>query len=140
MSAKQKTKWLRSEPYLAWVRTQPSAVSGKMGCVAHHLIGHGRCGTEKTHDYWAIPLTDAEHKELHDKGWKWFEAKYCSQFVLACQTLGRATETGVLKKTIPAEFRFSGDEENVCNQYIVYLNSTLITVNKKAALGRENVF
>ena len=50
--------------YLAFVRSLPSAASGRMGCVAHHRIG-GRLSQRKTSDFEAMPLTDDEHRELH---------------------------------------------------------------------------
>lgn len=50
--------------YLAWVRSQPSAASGLIGCVAHHRIG-GRLSQHKTSDFEAMPLTDLEHRQLH---------------------------------------------------------------------------
>lgn len=50
--------------YLAWVRSLPSAASGLYGCQAHHRIG-GRGSQHKTSDYEAMPLTPAEHRQLH---------------------------------------------------------------------------
>ncbi len=50
--------------YLDWVRSQPSAASGMIGCVAHHRIG-GRYSQHKVSDFETMPLTDEEHRELH---------------------------------------------------------------------------
>jgi hypothetical protein len=50
--------------YRAWVRSQPSAASGMIGCVAHHRIG-GRYSQHKVSDFETMPLTDEEHRELH---------------------------------------------------------------------------
>ena len=50
--------------YLDFVRSLPSAASGRIGCVAHHRIG-GRLSQHKTSDFEAMPLTDDEHRELH---------------------------------------------------------------------------
>ncbi len=70
-------EWLRaygSEERVAWIQSQPSVVSGKGPCVAAHVKtgGMGR----KADARWIVPLTDAEHKELHQIGTKSFEAKY----------------------------------------------------------------
>lgn len=89
-----KTKAERDAKYLAWVRTQPSVVSGQFGCVAHHVVGHGRCGTVKTSDYLAIPLTDLEHKALHQYGWRTWESRHGCQMDHAKNTHARAVAQG----------------------------------------------
>jgi hypothetical protein len=83
---------MRDEAYLAWVRTQPSCISGQMGCEAHHPIGQ-RYSQSKCSDYLAIPLTHAEHMELH---WCWglWEAANGSQWMHAARTLERAIRAG----------------------------------------------
>ena len=87
---------LRSPEYLAWVRSQPSVESGHYGCVAHHPVGHGRLSTLKVSDYFAIPLTDAEHKRLHDEGWRRWEERCGSQMEHAARVLEQAIREGVL--------------------------------------------
>jgi hypothetical protein len=61
--------------HLDYVRSLPSIASGQEGCIAHHLLmGWGRKG-EKPHDFWTVPLTPAEHDELHTNkygGEKWY--------------------------------------------------------------------
>ncbi len=86
---------LRSAEYLAWVRAQPSVESGHYGCCAHHVIG-GRYSTLKTDDFLAIPLTDAEHKRLHDEGWRRWEERCGSQREHAADLLVQAIREGVL--------------------------------------------
>lgn len=86
----------RCDEYLAWIRSQPSVESGRMGCVSHHMIGHGRCGTAKTSDFLAIPLTDDEHRRLHDHGWKAWEERNGSQLEHAARMLDRAISQGIL--------------------------------------------
>ena len=86
---------LRDDAYLAYVRSLPSVQSGLMGCVAHHAIG-GRYSTLKTSDYFAIPLTDAEHKVLHDKGWRAWEELHGSQMEHAARIMEQAIRDGVL--------------------------------------------
>lgn len=85
----------RCDAYLAWVRSQPSVVSGAMGCVAHHVCG-GRYSTQKTSDFLAIPLTDAEHKVLHDHGWREWEAEHGQQLAFSARMLDRAIAEGIL--------------------------------------------
>lgn len=66
--------------YDAWVRNQPSCASGKFSmyvdgvgrCVAHHVRRASNSGTGIKGAYITIPLTDAEHSELHDRGEKTF--------------------------------------------------------------------
>lgn len=97
MTAKWKpAKALRNEAYLAWVRSQPSVESGNRPCVSHHVIGNGRLSSLRTSDYFAIPLTDAEHKRLHDEGWNAWEARCCSQLDHSLTLVRRAIRQGVL--------------------------------------------
>ena len=57
-----------------WVQSQLSVVSGYRPCVCAHVRtgGAGRRADAK----WIVPLTDAEHRELHQIGKDSFEAKY----------------------------------------------------------------
>jgi hypothetical protein len=87
---------LRCPEYLAWVRSQPCVITGHYGCVAHHVVG-GRCSTQKTSDYLAIPLTDAEHKRLHDGGWRTWEEMHGPQRDYSLQLIERALRDGILK-------------------------------------------
>ena len=86
---------LRSPEWLSYVRSLPSVQSGAYGCVAHHVVG-GRFSTLKTSDFLAIPLTDAEHKILHDKGWRAWEALHGSQREHAADVLLQGITDGVL--------------------------------------------
>jgi len=101
---------LRDELYLKWVRAQPSVESGQYGCIAHHLIGGGRFSTLKTSDYLAIPLTDAEHRVLHDKGWRAWEALHGSQKEHAADVLLQAIIEGVLVLDKRAAKFIGGDQ------------------------------
>lgn len=65
----------RDPKYLAWIRTQPSAVSGQYGCEAAHSGSDHGMG-QKASDYSAIPLTPAEHREYHRIGKPAFERKH----------------------------------------------------------------
>ena len=87
-----KTPVVRDLKYLAWVRSQPSCISGKSPCVAHHIIGQ-RWSQAKSSDTLAIPLTDAEHKKLHES-WTDWEAMHGSQWMHAARTLNRAIAGG----------------------------------------------
>lgn len=67
----------RSEIYKAWIRTQPSIVSGRTPCEAHHedILKSGGTGC-KGHDCQCIPLTAEEHRERHQTGKDTFYNKY----------------------------------------------------------------
>jgi len=86
------------EEFLTWVRQQKSAYSGKFSmfidgvgsCVAAHVrhVEHGS-GTAIKPPFSAIPLTDDEHREAHQKGdsvlgdrewWDKKRIKYVSQW------------------------------------------------------------
>ncbi len=147
MAAKQKTKWLRSPEYLAWVRTLPCVVRGTSPSHAHHMTGYGNRGNTKVHDFWALPLNPLEHTEgagcIH-QGHETWEAEHGSQWAHVASVLGRAIAVGVLKvldlgatdiKTQDFE-----SNENYCNEVIELIGLGAIVLNKKAALGRENVF
>lgn len=93
-----KERAARDRAYLDWVRGQPCVVTGMYGVEAHHVIGHGRCGTVKTSDYLAIPLTREMHRRLHDKGWRAWEAEHGSQLEHAARTLERAVAEGFFSR------------------------------------------
>lgn len=61
LAAKQQKE---APDYLAWVRSQPSAASGLVGCHAHHRIS-GRYSQRKVPDFEAMPITPHEHTQLH---------------------------------------------------------------------------
>lgn len=65
---------VRDPNYLKFIRSLPSAVSGRYGCDAAHCGPHG-IGT-KASDLSAIPLTRTEHRELHSLGPVKFAEKY----------------------------------------------------------------
>ena len=74
--AKQKADWLRvygSQQRVEFIQRLPSVVSGKSPCVNAHVRtgGTGR----KADAHWIVPLTKAEHDELH-RGQLTFERKY----------------------------------------------------------------
>lgn len=81
--------------YLAWVRSLPSAASGRIGCVAHHRIG-GRLSQRKTSDFEAMPLTDDEHRELHASMEAFVEKHGKTEADMVKATLLEAIRLGVL--------------------------------------------
>lgn len=92
----------RSDKYLAWVRTLPSAISGGTPCAAHHLVGHGLKGKgSKVSDMLVFPLTAAEHQTsreaLHVLGSAEWEQRFGDQRIYVMQTLVEAIHRGVLK-------------------------------------------
>jgi hypothetical protein len=93
----------RDEKYLAWVRTLPSVVSGRTGCVAHHITGHGlKAVGGKVCDYMTIPLLHDEHdaqgneRAFHRIGTKQWEATFDDQRIYVMQTLIQALHEGML--------------------------------------------
>jgi len=77
---------VRSKKYKAWIRTLPSAVSGRMGCEAAH-VGHDGGMRQKASDTTCVPLTPAEHREYHQIGRKDFEKKYGIDLDLVAEAL-----------------------------------------------------
>lgn len=71
----------RDEKYLAWIRLQPSVVSGMRHefarMEAHHVPkkGFGKMGS-KADDSRAVPLTTLEHRYYHDVGKEEFERTF----------------------------------------------------------------
>lgn len=87
----------RSKKYTDWVKTQPSAISGRPADDPHHIKRPGFSGSVKCSDLWTIPLTHDEHAEFHSMGWRSWEAKHnVDQRELAMQTVERAKAEGVL--------------------------------------------
>ena len=64
----------RSWKYKAWIRSLPSAVSGRPGCQAAHTGDDGGMSM-KSSDYSCIPLTAEEHMEF-DAGREAFCGKH----------------------------------------------------------------
>jgi hypothetical protein len=78
----------RSRKYRAWIRTQPSVVSGLMGCEAAHTGSDG--GTSmKASDFTRAPLTIEEHLEYHRIGRGAFEALHGLDFGVTVERLNR---------------------------------------------------
>lgn len=77
-----KPKYIRSEKWLRWVKSQPCVCCGKQADDPHHLInqGGGIMGS-KADDMDCIPLCRIHHNELHQNV-KEFERKYGSQVEL----------------------------------------------------------
>ena len=92
-----KQKAWRSDAYLAWVKQQPSCISGRPSDDAHHIKLHGFGGTVKAPDWATIPLTRLEHTHWHSVGWVHFEECYGSQLEHVALTLGRAIQEGIIK-------------------------------------------
>jgi hypothetical protein len=79
---------LRSWKYKAWIRTQPSVVSGLMGCEAAHTGSDG--GTSmKANDFTCAPLTLEEHLEYHRIGRAAFELLHGLNFGVTVERLNR---------------------------------------------------
>lgn len=91
----QKVRRVESKKYIAWVRDQPSVISGQHGCDPHHIIsvGDGRMGS-KASDLLTIPLTRTEHNELHHDVRQW-ESIHGSQWQHVAVTLARYVAEGL---------------------------------------------
>jgi len=90
-----KQKTYRSKKYLAWLREQPSVISGQPGEV-HHIIGEGMGGMgTKASDLLAFSLTRIEHTALHHDSRQW-EARHGPQWKHVALTLERAAREGAL--------------------------------------------
>lgn len=81
--------------------------SGQVACcitgstyavVNHHLIGNGYSGMgTKAPDWAQMALTHNLHAELHNHGWKSFEAKYGrTQKSMVAETLAKMHSDGVI--------------------------------------------
>lgn len=57
-----------------WIRSLPSVVSGLGPCENVHVCTGGV--SRKADARFVVPLTSAEHRELHQSGIKTFQAKY----------------------------------------------------------------
>src|SRR5271157_2608138 len=76
----------QAKAYRAWIRRQPSAVSGsERGIEACHTGPDGF--GQKSSGYACIPLTHEEHSELHRIGPRKFQAKYAIDFVIVIEGL-----------------------------------------------------
>ena len=92
-----KYKAWRSETYLAWVKQQPSVISGiEPAGDSHHVKGHGMGGSVKAPDWASIPLTREEHSVLHAYGWQSWEGIHGNQLEHVARTLGKAIQEGII--------------------------------------------
>jgi hypothetical protein len=94
MTKLQKDTRLKSENYLAWVRTQPCMGCGAEKSIdAHHLRGVGSLcgGGQKNHDLFVCPLCHDCHAALHNQGWNSER-----QYEMIVRTLDRAMKAGIL--------------------------------------------
>jgi len=91
-----KQKPIRSKSYLAWVRKQPSVISGRCPCDAHHIIAHGAGGMgTKPPDLFTFPLTRDEHAGIHHDTQEW-ERRHGQQWRFVALTIERAVLAGVV--------------------------------------------
>ena len=94
-----KHKAWRSETYLAWVKQQPSVISGiEPAGDSHHVKGHGMGGSVKAADWATIPPTRGEHSWFHSPagGWQTWEALHGNQLEHIARTLGKAIHEGII--------------------------------------------
>lgn len=70
---------------VAFVQALPSVVSGKGPCVCAHVRGGG--ASRRGDARWTVPLTDAEHQEMH-RG----QASFAMRYGLDLAALAEETE------------------------------------------------
>lgn len=86
---------MRSEQYMAWVRTLPCRGCGVYGQQqAHHNIA-SRYGSSKQSDFWTMSLCATCHELLH-AGWRRWEDEYGTQDRHCLETIEQAIRDGVL--------------------------------------------
>lgn len=92
----KEAKDVRDPQHLAWIRTLPSVISGRLGCEAAHInfpdrrFGKPeRAKSKKAGDDWTLPLTPDEHQHGPDAQHKtglereWWVAKGIDATALA---------------------------------------------------------
>jgi hypothetical protein len=83
MAAILKFEHWRSRDWLDWVKSLPSAQSGRPADDPHHIKGYshitGSSGGQKGDDLFVIPLTRDEHTAFDHIGWKSWEQLHGSQ-------------------------------------------------------------
>ena len=89
--------------YRDYVRSLPCCVTGIIGesIDPHHVIGSnwltGKGVGKKGSDLTCIPLTHNLHSEIHNIGWRTFEAKHnMSQLEMMIQTILQAEKDGII--------------------------------------------
>lgn len=101
MSAILKFEHWRSRDWLDWVKTLPSAQSGRPADDSHHIKGYsyitGSSGGQKGDDLFVIPLTRDEHTAFDHLGWKSWEDRYGSQLEHWARMVRLAVKLGKLK-------------------------------------------
>ena len=73
-SASEYARIYGSKERVEWVKSSPSVASGLRPCVNAHTVNGGT--GRKADACWIVPLTDAEHRELHRIGKESFNAQY----------------------------------------------------------------
>jgi len=105
MSLLKKEKF-KSKKYLDWVRVQPCMITGYPLCDPHHLKGHGFSGGTKATDLAIIPLYHLTHDNLHNIGYKQWEANNKCQLELLIEFIGSNFDeiSGIVGSYILSDF------------------------------------
>lgn len=74
MTAEEFERAFGGEERLAWIRRQPSVVSGKTPCVAAHVRGGGEA--RRADACWTVPMLYEEHEEMHHTGQRTFAQQH----------------------------------------------------------------
>ena len=97
---RRSAEWRRayeSEDRVQWIQGQPSVISGDGPCDNVHIRGDG--ASRKAGAEWIIPMTRAEHDELHHIGLASFEQKYGISLYLAAKYIQRKWEAHLKAST-----------------------------------------
>lgn len=80
---------MKCRHHLERVAGLPCCVCGAQGVQVHHIIGRGVRGlSQKSSDWFGVPLCCHHHSELHRDGWREWEQRHGkSQIQLAAETL-----------------------------------------------------
>lgn len=96
-------EWLRiygGEERITWVQQQPSVASGKYPCVNAHTANGGK--SRKAGYQTIVPLTWAEHQELHCIGVDTFGLKYNVDLVAEAVKINERWERYYVNSVRPA--------------------------------------
>ena len=100
MKPQPKPKRIKDEAYKQWIIRLPSCASGKFGYDPNtnerlndpHHVPDGLGGSAKRNDHRLIPLTHAEHVELHNIGQETFAKKHGLDFETLIEAYRRVYE------------------------------------------------
>jgi len=98
MNELQKIKRWECKEYTNWIKSLDSCVSFIPADDPHHIKGVVYTGTVKPHDLFTIPLTRAEHTELHNRGKiNWEKITNTNQAEACIKMISAAIDEGLIE-------------------------------------------